>query len=426
MTRASPAAGAGSRLDVMNFLNEMAEMFPKAVSFASGRPAETFFQMDEWLRQVPRFVAHFAEQEGIAPAKAMNRLAQYGRTNGILNSLIAQQVGVDEGIACRAEQVLLTTGCQEAIDLCLTALCQDEDDVVLVRSPTYIGVTGVADLNGIELASFSCDAKQGMGAALAQAVEAVEVRGKRVRVLYMIPDFDNPTGDVLSLQQRVDAIAYCAQKGIVVLEDNPYGMFRYEGERVPTMFSLDRHDCVIYLGTYSKTLCPSLRVGFAILPAALAAGGEGRLSLLDRLSQAKSFATVNTSQITQAIVGGVLLEKGGSLQGHIGPAVAFYRQNRDAMAAALEHCFAGQEGVSWNVPEGGFFLTVTLPFRFGMEEAQMCARDYGVLLMPLSFFALDVRQDQMVRLAFSNTDPAAIQEGIERFSQFVKDMIAAD
>lgn len=425
MNDVDAVAGAAGRLDVMNFLNEMAERFPDAISFAAGRPAEAFFQMDEWLQHVPRFAAHFARQEGIMPARSMDRLAQYGRTNGVLNALVAQQVARDEGIMCTPGQVLMATGCQEAIDLCVTTLCRHRDDVVLVRSPTYIGVTGVADLNGIEIAAFSSEGEAGTVAALTQTVEQLEARGKRARVLYLIPTFDNPTGEVLSRQLRLDLIDFCASRDIVILEDNPYGMFRYDGEGLPSMFALDRHGCVIYLGTYSKTLCPSLRVGFAILPARLAARAEGGSGLLDRLSQAKSFITVNTSQITQAIVGAVLLEKGCSLREHVGPAVDFYRSNRDAMTAALERHLADLgDGIRWNVPEGGFFLTVTLPFEFREREAQQCASDYGVLVMPLSFFALDDQQDRRVRLAFSNGNPDLICEGVRRFSHFVRDKMA--
>lgn len=425
MNDANQVAAVAARLDVMNFLNEMAEKFPEAISFAAGRPAEAFFQLEAWLQQVPRFAAHFAEQEGIAPARGMNRLAQYGRTNGVLNGMIAQQVARDEAIMCAPDQILLATGCQEAIDLCVTTLCRHEDDVVLVRSPTYIGVTGVADLNGIEIAAFSSDGEASAVAALTLAVEQLEARGKRARVLYLIPTFDNPTGEVLSRQLRLDLIDFCVSRDIVILEDNPYGMFRYEGEGVPSMFALDRHGCVIYLGTYSKTLCPSLRVGFAILPPRLAARIDDGSGLLDQLSQAKSFVTVNTSQITQAIVGAVLLEKGCSLQEHVRPAVDYYRGNRDAMIAALNRHLGGLgDSIRWNVPEGGFFLTVTLPFDFRMREAQQCASDYGILVMPLSFFALDQRQDQRVRLAFSNASPDLIDEGVRRFSRFVRDKIA--
>ena len=415
---------ASSRLDVMNFLNEIANEYPQAVSFASGRPAEEFFQFAQWIARVPQFVEHFARQRGIDSTQAYNLLAQYGRTNGIINDLMARQLELDEGVVCAPEQILVTAGCQEALDLVVTGVCRDPDDVILVRSPCYIGITGVAELTGIEMAPFTCDDGDDALAAMRAQVAQLEARGKRPRLLYLVPDFDNPTGAVLSRQERIDFIAFCADKQILILEDNPYGMFRYEGERVPTMYCLDDHGCVVYLGTYSKTICPALRIGCAAIPPALfGVPGTGR-TLCDQLSQAKSFVSVNTSQLTQAVVGAMLLAEAGSLQKLVAPARALYRRNRDLMVEHLAAVFPAGSGVCWNRPEGGFFLTLTLPFSFGKREAQMCANEYGVLVMPLSFFALDDRQDRRIRLAFSNISPDAIATGVARIAQFVRDRLA--
>ena len=417
---ATPAPTAPSRLDVMNFLNEVAGRYPKAISFASGRPAEAFFDVQDYARRIPEFVRHLQAQRGTSFEASFNLLAQYGNTNGLINGLIARQVLQDEGIACTPEQVLVTAGCQEAMDLCVTTLCRDPEDVLLVRSPTYIGITGIADLNRIELVPFSCAEGDGIASRLAEAIACAEHRGKRPRALYLVPDFDNPTGVVLSRAEREAVIGICAAKKIVVLEDNPYGMFRFEGEPQPRMASLDARGCVVYLGTSAKTLCPALRVGFAIVPPTLFGDAAAAKSLLDALSQAKSFVTVNTSQIAQAIVGGVLLAEGGSLARRIGPAIDFYRRNRDAMLQALEAAFEPADGVRWNRPQGGFFLTVTLPFEFGQDEASRCAAEHGVLTMPLSFFALNREDDRRVRLAFSNSDPQRIREGVARFAGFVR------
>jgi len=408
---------------VMNFLNEIASEYPSAVSFASGRPAETLFDVEKFLARVPDFVRHLAQQQRMSVASAYNLLAQYGRTNGIINDLIASQVAADEGIQCAANRVLVTTGCQEAMELCVTTLCRDKNDVILARSPTYIGITGVADLHQVEIVPFSCQ-EQNVAAALEEAVAGAERRGKRPRALYLVPDFDNPTGEVLSRSTREQIISFCARKSIVILEDNPYALFRYEGANIPRMISLDTQGCVAYLGTYSKTVCPGLRVGFVILPQKLFGDPLASQSLLDELSQAKSFVTCNTSQISQAAVGGVLLAESCSLSRRITPAIEVYRKNRDTMLNALARAFCEHgDRVQWNKPEGGFFLTVTLPFRFKKRETQICAEEYGVIVMPLSFFALIDDQDYRVRLAFSNTTPARIEDGIERFSRFVHDRL---
>jgi (S)-3,5-dihydroxyphenylglycine transaminase len=421
--RAVPAPGASSRMDVMNFLNEIASDYPSAISFASGRPAETLFEVEQFITRLPDFVRHVAQRDGTSAAEVYNMLAQYGRTNGIINDLIAAQVAADEGIQCSAHRVLVTTGCQEAMELCVMTLCREDHDVILARSPTYIGITGVADLHRKEIVPFSCQ-QHDMVPELRRAVDAAERAGKRPRALYLVPDFDNPTGEVLTHATREEIIAFCASKNIVILEDNPYGLFRYEGADIPRMSSLDKHGCVAYLGTYAKSVCPGLRVGFVILPERLFGEAQAADALLNALSQAKSFVTCNTSQISQAVVGGVLLSEQCKLSRRIAPAIEFYRKNRDTMLQSLERSFQRvRDVVSWNRPEGGFFLTVTLPFSFTKPEAQICAQRYGVLVMPLSFFALIDDQDNRVRLAFSNTTPARIQDGIERFSRFVHDRL---
>ncbi len=415
------AAGAQSRLDVMNFLNEISARFPEAISFASGRPAQQFIRLREWMAASARFVGWFADEKRLSGEQAYHLLGQYGNTNGVINGLVARQVRHDHGIECDAAEVLVTAGGQEAIDLCVRQLCGAPGDVLLARTPTYIGATGVADLHGIEIAGFQCDDEARMADALAAAVERLERQGKRPRALYLVPDFDNPSASVLSYGTRMQLIAYCASKSIVVLEDNPYGMFRYEGDTIPPMYALDPHGCVVFLGTYSKTICPALRVGFAIVPRRMLQGRVRGEDVMARLSQAKSFSTLNTSQVSQAIVGGILLDEQCSLRASIAPAVDFYRANRDAMLACLDGAFAGwAPDITWNVPQGGFFLVVKLPFSFTAAEADTCAREFGVIVMPLSFFALEPGHEQYVRLAFSNVGEAAIAEGVRRFAAFVR------
>jgi (S)-3,5-dihydroxyphenylglycine transaminase len=414
------------QLDVMNFLNEVAERFPLAISFASGRPSDKFFTMESWLQAVPTFVCHFGKQHQLDTPAAFRRLAQYGRTNGIINDLISAQVNRDEGIQCSGNQVLVTAGCQEAIDLCVNALCPHSDDVILALSPTYIGITGAAQRNRTEIVPFPYIDQQGILGSLKRAVARAESRGKTPRILYLVPDFDNPTGQVMSRSNRCEIAAFCATKRIVILEDNPYGMFRYEGEPIPSIFQLDRSGCVIYLGTYSKTICPTMRTGFAILPQELFGNRAAADRLLEQLSQAKSFTAVNTSQITQSIIGGILLNENLSLRRLVSAPLKYYRENRDVMLRCLESEFADSiERVHWNSPEGGFFLIVTLPFCFGKDEMEICAETYGVLIMPLDFFALDAGHNHKVRLAFSNVSHELIHTGIARFSSFVKDRLAA-
>src|SRR5262245_50710933 len=234
-----------SRLKVMNFLNEVAADYPEAISFASGRPAEQFFEVDAWWEAPARFQRYYAEQMGIAAGEAGRLIMQYGRTAGVINTLIAEQLGNDEGVRCRPGQVVVTAGCQEAMALCIQVLCSAPGDVLLVRNPTYIGATGAADLFGVEVVPLNSGAEDALCDELREVATRLAATGRRARALYLIPEFDNPTGRVMTARCRSRVIALCAEAGIAVLEDNPYGMFRFEGESVPTMWTLDREGVVI-------------------------------------------------------------------------------------------------------------------------------------------------------------------------------------
>lgn len=425
MVRSAGTVAQTSPMDVMNFLNEVAERYPAAISFASGRPAEQLFALSEWMTWIPEFVAYQAKNRGTDLTETFSLLAQYGRTNGIINDLIARQLSHDHAIECSPDRILVTAGCQEAMELLIKTLCDGPEDVVLVRDPCYIGITGVAVLNKVELAPFDCDHVDEVPRALRAAVARARQQGKRPRAFYVVPDFDNPTGSVLSRQAREEIVTFCGEEGIVVLEDNPYGMFRYEGHDVPTMYALDQYGAVIYLGTYSKTLCPTLRIGFAAVPWALLGKAGAGDAFVNRLSQAKSFGAVNTSQLTQALAGAVLLHEQYSLRRVTSEGVALYRRQRDCMLGQLEHEFADLRGhVVWNHPQGGFFLCVELPFPFGQQEVVDCAEQYGVLVMPLRFFSLGTGQHFRVRLAFSCASERRIAEGVARFAAYVRSRLA--
>jgi len=399
--------------EVMNFLNEVAGRYPSAVSLAAGRPTGALFDQLT-APALAEAIAAFASAEGTQVAS----LLQYGRTAGVINALMAEQLRIDEGVPACAERLLVTTGCQEAMSLCFAALCAEPGDVALVCNPTYIGATGAAGACGIDvygLTGSTDELAENIGRA------AVELRrdGRRARVLYLIPDFDNPTGRVLDRAERLAVLDVCTRHRIVVLEDNPYGMFRYDGEAIPPMAALDRAGCVVYLSTYSKTLCPAVRVGSAVLPETLFGDSAARHELFQELVRRKSYLTVNTSQITQAIVGGHLLQRGCSLREWIQPSLELYRTNRDALLAGLDASLDGRSGIAWNRPEGGFFLTLDLPFRFDSNAVADCADHEGVIVMPMAFFALDTSQDRRIRLAFSAVDPDGIARGIAALARYV-------
>jgi (S)-3,5-dihydroxyphenylglycine transaminase len=200
-------------------------------------------------------------------------------------------------------------------------------------------------------------------------------------------------------------------------------MFSYDGPPLPTLKALDEHGVVIYMGSFSKTLFPGLRLGYLVTGQQAVLPTGDRVPLAAELSKVKSLTTINTPPALQAIVGGILLATGGSLKPILAEKLPFYRANRDRMLSELEAALGGVEGVRWNRPEGGFFLTLTLPFDFTDDDLTACARDHGVIVCPLRFFALSAGRERQVRLSFSYTDEPRITEGIGRLARFVRQRI---
>lgn len=407
-------------LDVMNFLNEVVQRYPRAVSFAPGRPAEELFDVEGSLGAIPRFVAWRAERRGTDARAIYRELGQYGATNGILKELIAAQLASDEGIRIDPESIVVTCGCQEAMALLLLTLFQPGRDVLLASDPTYIGITGLARIMNIEVMPVAMGPDGLEPAAVKAAIERVRAAGGVPRALYDIPDFNNPMGTTMPVAVRRAMLDLLRHEDVLLFEDNPYGMFAYDGAPQRTIKSLDESAGVIYLGSFSKTLFPGLRVGYLLADQQVVGPDGKRRPLSGELAKVKSLTTVNTPPLMQAMAGGLLLEAGGSLRVLVDEKLPHYKANRDAMLAALESELAGT-GVTWNRPAGGYFLTLDLPFDFGEEELDLCARDYGVICCPMRFFALAPGRERQVRFSFSYVTPEQIGQGVGAFARFVRD-----
>jgi (S)-3,5-dihydroxyphenylglycine transaminase len=408
-------------LDVMNFLNEVVIRYPQAVSFAPGRPAERHFDVERSLGAAALWVQSRALASGVPPRAVWNDLGQYNKTNGIINELIARQLASDEGITALPESILVTTGCQEGMAILLLGLIDPAEDALLVSDPAYIGIPGLARIMGLTVIPVPTGESGLDPEAVRQAVGEARRMGRRPRALYDVPDFNNPLGTRMPVAARQALLALARDNGMLIWEDNPYGMFSYDGPSLPTLKALDAHGVVIYMGSFSKTLFPGLRLGYLVMDQQVALPGGDRVPLAAELSKIKSLTTVNTSPVVQAIAGGILLETGGSLRPLVERKLPFYRGNRDRMLAALEETLGDLGEVRWNRPEGGFFLTLTLPFAFTDECLTACARDYGVIVCPMRFFALTPGRERQVRLSFSYVTEAQIDEGISRFARFVRD-----
>lgn len=405
----------------MNFLNEIAGRYPDAISLAAGRPYDGFYSVEDVTRYQQSYVDHLRGR-GLGEGQVRGLLLQYGRTNGQLGELIARMLEIDEDIAVPPESVVVTAGCQEAMIIALRALCAGPDDVVLVAEPCYVGLTGAARILGVEVVPVP-ETPAGLDPqTVAEVARGVRAAGKRPRALYLVPNFSNPSGVSLPVATRRRLLDVAAEQDLVLLEDDPYGLFGLDDEPRPTLKALDTGGRVIYLGSFAKSCFPGARVGFLVADQTVV-DAEGRRTLLaDEMSAIKSMLTVNTSPISQAVIGGVLVESGCSLRTANRDKVAFYRNNLRTLLAALEEHFPqperGERGVRWNVPSGGFFAVVDVPFAADEKLLERSAEQYGVLWTPMSFFYSD-GSHHGIRLSCSYLEAEQIAEGVRRLSRLV-------
>lgn len=405
-------------LDTMNFLNEITGRHPEAVSFAPGRPYDGFFDTEQIFTAIRRFVAHLEEQ-GSSPAQTRGALFQYGPTAGQIRELVADWLCKDEGIEVAPEAIVVTVGCQEAMVLAVRALISGPDDVLLVSSPCYVGITGAARLLDATMVSIE-EREDGFHCAdLEAAVLAERARGRRPRAFYVVPDHANPSGASMPLERRGELLDLAERLDILVLEDSPYRLVS-PGRQLPTLKALDRRRRVVHLGSFSKTLFPGARVGFAIADQ-LVEDDEGGTGLLaDELAKIKSMVTVNTSPLSQAAVAGLLLAHDGRASEFNVETSAHYGAAMRATISQLQECFPAGSGVRWNEPSGGFFLTLTVPFRADDAALARSAQEFGVIWTPMAYFYPDGGGERAIRLSISSLTPEEIAEGVKRLAQFVQ------
>ncbi|MFH8990991.1 aminotransferase class I/II-fold pyridoxal phosphate-dependent enzyme [Streptomyces sp. NPDC017940] len=409
-------------LDAMNFLNEVVSRFPEALSFAPGRPWEGDFEPEDLSRHLRAYTDYLERELGWSRDRVRTQLFQYGRTNGVIHELIARALHNDEGIDVPAEAVVVTTGAQEAMLLVLRALFAAPEDTLLISTPAYVGITGAARLLDLRIHAVPEGPEGPEPDAVAAAAAAVRAAGGRPRALYLVPDFANPSGTSMPLDRRRQLLDVAAREDVLLLEDNPYGFFSRTGGTPPTLKALGGRR-VVYLGSFSKTALPAARVGYVVADQEVLAPDGSRGLLADGLSKIKSMTTVNTSAISQAVIGGILVESGCRLREANTAATDHYAANMNTLLDALERSFpaAGRDrlGLSWNRPDGGFFLVLNVPFIADVKALERSARDFGVLWTPMDSFFLDGGGSRQLRLSCSALDPERIQEGVRRLAAFI-------
>jgi (S)-3,5-dihydroxyphenylglycine transaminase len=408
-------------LDTMNFLNEVTLRYPEAISFAPGRPYDGFFETDDVLAYLRRYLDHLAGQ-GASAASVRSALYQYGPTAGRIREIIADSLRRDEGIDVPAESIVVTVGAQEAMMLVVRALIRDPDDVLLVSSPCYVGITGVARLLDVTLGPVA-ESPEGFSLDNVEAaIRAERAAGRRPRAFYLVPDHANPSGSTLSAGDRVALLDLAAREDLLILEDSPYRLVS-PGEPLETLKALDRRRSVVHLGSYSKTIFPGARVGFVVADQTVV-GDDGRTGLLaDELSKIKSMVTVNTSSLSQAVVAGALLAAGGRVKelnakaaGHYGDAM---RRVLDRLADRLPPERRDALGVRWNEPSGGFFLRLTVGFEADDAALVRSAEEFGVLWTPMRYFHPDDGGRRAIRLSVSYLSAEEIDDGNTRLVAFI-------
>lgn len=415
-------------LGSIGFLNEIMSRYPDAISFAPGAPHLAHLKDFDISRLTERYVAHLVAEQGLSEARAWRLLYEYGPSRGLINDLVAPALRSDYGIDVADEAVVITVGAQEAMLLSLRALFGSPKDLLGVVTPSFPGITGAACMLDIGLVPMREDADGLDIDMLLARCRSARSRGQRVRALYIAPDFANPSGTVLSLDRRRQLLDVAEQEDLMLLEDNVYGFTALSDAQLPTLKALDRGGRVIYLGSFAKICLPGARVGFAVANQHVQSAAGTRRLLADELAALKTMVTVNTSPLCQAVIGGMLLEHGGSLSALGAARADVYQRNLAALLNALDRRLSGADApgdslVTWNRPAGGFFVRLQLPVPVDEKLLDLSASDYGVLWTPMAQFHLDGSGHKEIRLSCSYLDPENIEEGIARLDRFIRSLM---
>lgn len=363
---------------------------PEIISFAGGLPAPEMFPV-EALAQA------YADVLGEAGAAAL----QYSTTEGYrpLRQWIAQRMR-GRGIDTHEERILITTGSQQGIDL-VAKIFLDPGDAVLVESPTYLAA--LQAFSGYE-ASFIAVGSDDEGMRVDEVERALAT--SHPKLIYLVSEFQNPKGTTLSPERRRQLVELARRYRVPILDDDPYGELRYAGERSPLLASMDRDGWVIYLSTFSKTLSPGMRLGWAVAAE----------EIFQSLVRAKQAADLHTSTVEQHVA--MRLLPHFDFDGHIARIRSVYGARCRAMLAALADHFP--PGTRWTRPEGGLFVWVELPESVRGEDLLQDALAMGVAFVPGAPFFAGAVQHNFIRLNFSNRPPDVIEEGIKRIAIALK------
>jgi 2-aminoadipate transaminase len=372
---------------------------PSVISLAGGLPDTTTFPAED-------FAALMARVAVDSSAAAL----QYGPTEGmddVRRAIVA--VMAAEGMRVEEDDLLVTTGGQQVIDLmCRTFL--DPGDVVIAEGPTYPGAVPCFTAFQADVVQIEMDGDGMRIDVLEDTLERLRVDGKRPKFIYTVPSFQNPAGVTMSLERRRELVRIAHEQELVVLEDNPYGLLRYEGDPLPTLLSLDGGRYVVYLGTFSKILSAGLRLGWAAAPR----------PILEKLNLGKQGADLCSSSLAQHFVAAYFAQR--DWRAYLDKLRLLYRRRRDVMLEALEEHLPAE--ASWTRPEGGLFIWAALPDYIDTTDLLARALREHVAFVPGRAAYLDGRGGSEMRLNFSGVSDDQIREGVRRIGKVVSEQVA--
>ncbi len=363
---------------------------PEVVSLAGGMPNISGLPLDV----VGNAISELIETSGPVAL-------QYGSGQG--NPELREQITEVmrlEGIDAHPDDVVVTVGSQQAVDLVTRIFC-DPGDVVLCEAPSYVGALGVFKSFQCDVVHVEMDADGLVPEALEQAIATVRAAGRTIKFLYTIPNFHNPAGVSLSAARRPEILRICREAGLLILEDNPYGLLGFDREPARALRADEAED-VIYLGSFSKTFAPGFRVGWALAPSAVR----------EKLVLAQESATLCPPSFSQMAVSAYLREH--DWQGQVKQFREMYRERRDAMVSALRDLMPA--ACRWNVPTGGFYVWLTLPPGIDAKAMLPRAVTARVAYVPGTAFYADGYGSSSMRLSFCYPTPERIREGVRRLA----------
>jgi 2-aminoadipate transaminase len=402
----------GMRSSAMRDMMSLTER-PDVISLAGGLPETRTFPPELYAKLMAKVAA-----------ESTARALQYGPTEGMTCTVdCILEVMREEGTHVDPDEVLVTTGGQQVIDLMCKAFV-DPGDTIVAEAPTYPGAVPTFDAYQADVVQIEVDANGMPIDQLEATLDRLDSEGRTPKFIYTIPNFQNPGGVTMSLPRRHRLVEVAREREIMVLEDNPYGMLRYEGEALPTLHSLDAlaakrggaSDFVVYLGTFSKILSPGVRLGWAVAPR----------PVMEKLNLCKQGADLCSSPVTQLFVAAYFAERtaGGAPTwiAQLDSLKTLYRQRRDAMLEALGEHFG--DAATWTQPQGGLFIWATLPDY--IDTTDLLARaleSEAVAFVPGRSAYLDGRGGSCMRLNFAGVPEQDIREGIRRIGKVVREQV---